>query len=93
MASGAVTYARTTASLADALAYPNATAVTLSSPLIISATYASSYYAQEMDRTRGIRIDGTCPYAIGDTIRVSGKLATANGERRLINVEVEAVQL
>jgi len=46
---------------------------------------------QQADRTRGLRIDGGTTWVPGDLVRAAGRLATSDGERRLIDVEAQKV--
>jgi uncharacterized lipoprotein YddW (UPF0748 family)/chitodextrinase len=88
--SGASVYANAYETLADAMNNPDATPVIVDSAKLVSANFGGFCYVQEPDRSRGLRIDGSCPWGPGSLIKIAGRLATANGQRELDSVETTA---
>lgn len=87
VSSGASVYANAYGTLAEAMNNPDSTPVILDSTKLVSANFGGFCYVQESDRSRGLRIDGSWPWAPGSPIRIAGRLATANGQRQLDNAE------
>lgn len=57
---------------------------------VISGVLGDCRYLQEADRTGGIRLEGDLAAVVeGQTITLTGRLATADGERRLTDVVTE----
>lgn len=85
--SGPSVYARVYDRLADAMANPDDTPVMLDSGKVVSANHGDCSYVQEPDRSRGLRLNCSAPWILGDLVNVAGRLATAGGERLLTAVE------
>jgi uncharacterized protein (TIGR03790 family) len=49
----------------------------------VSAAFSGQFYVEESDRTRGIRVRSSTTVAQGNTVTVTGKLATVTGEREI----------
>ncbi len=54
----------------------------------VSAVFSGAFYIEEDDRSSGIKIDSSEKVAVGDRVRVVGKLATVAGERVIQNAVV-----
>ncbi len=85
--SGASVYANAYGTISAVMNNPDATAVIVDADKIASGVFAGGYYVQEPDRTRGLRVEENSSRQVGDRVRVGGRLASADGERRLTEVE------
>ncbi|MDH7602047.1 MAG: hypothetical protein QHI38_07855, partial [Armatimonadota bacterium] len=76
------------ARIAEATDNPDGTVVIIDQPKIVTGVFGSVFYIQEPDRTRGLRIESNASVALGDLVRVAGRLAVSDGERCLRDAEV-----
>ena len=69
-------------SIAAAKEYADGIFVTLPGK-VVSTNLGPYFYIEEPDRSSGIKVSNTSSFVAGDTITVTGKLATLNKERQL----------
>ena len=74
--------------IAAAMNNPDGSGVIIQPNNVVSAVFADSFYIEQADRTRGIRVDATTALAVGSSVRLGGRLAGASGERKLIDAAV-----
>lgn len=79
------------ATASEAKAFADASALRISGA-VVTAVYGGYFYAADASGLAGIRVDFSGPYGIGDRVNVGGKLATVDGERRLVNAVVSAAE-
>jgi len=86
--SGPSVYAHAYPTIASAVDNPDDTPVVIDAEKIVTGVFADSYYVQEPNRSRGLRIEQVPDtIAVGDAVRVAGRLTSAAGERRLVDAE------
>lgn len=56
--------------------------------LIVTAPFTGCFYAQDADHVSGIKVISTTAVSVGDTVNVTGTLATESGERCLTTTTV-----
>ena len=90
--SGAIKVAKAVATVADAKALCDNNAIYIADTTI-SAVFSDCFYIQDADRKSGIRVEGTCPYAVGTIVNVGGVMSmNAQQERSLMNGSVTLPQ-
>ena len=70
--------------ISSALSQPDGTEVTVNGT--VSAVFGDSFYVEQPDRARGVRICGGAVPIEGESVAVFGILATVNGER-VVNID------
>lgn len=81
--------ARSVATVADAKALDNTGIAVYLENKYVSAVFATCFYVQDAGRSPGIRVEGSCPYAVGAKVNVGGILGkNAANERNLTSATV-----
>jgi len=75
-------------SIAAATNNPDGSGVIISPNKSITAVLGSSFYVEESDRTRGIRIDAATALTVGKTVQIGGRLSGSTSERSLTDAAV-----
>lgn len=72
--------------LASAAGMPDGTRVSMSGQVVTASTgeIDGAFYAEESDRTRGIRVDTMETVDRGQVVSVGGVICTVDGERRIV---------
>lgn len=74
--------------IAAAMNNPDATGVIVSTYEPITAVFGNSFYVEEADRTRGLKIDATTALAIGKKAKIGGRLSGSSIQRSLVDAAV-----
>jgi|GEM_PF-874872 len=71
------------AKISDVLSQPDGALVGLQAR-VVSAAYNGTFYIQDSDRSRGIRVRSTAAVTEGSPVTVVGKIQTVGGEREIV---------
>ena len=85
---GPYNYGIVYATIAAAMNNPDGSGVIISPNKAITAVFGNSFYVEEADRTRGIRVDATTALAVGKKVKVGGRLSGSLAERSLIDAAI-----
>ena len=85
---GPYNYGVVYSTIAAAMNNPDTSGVIVDPLKSITAVFGNSFYMEEINRTRGLKVDATTALAVGKKVKIGGRLTGSAVERSLVDAAV-----